>query len=146
MITGFEAGTGVYTDITRGGNGNLQTGSAGVHFVYRFNASKSNSIYQDNCNTVQPPALSLIAQIKIQGGDIPAILSAGLPNIQGQGGSVVANSVNGAFYYGKSNPSLGSGSYSLKDLHFDASRSNLIYGASDTVQPPALILLPQIKF
>ena len=31
-------------------------------------------------------------------------------------------------------------------LHFDASKSNPIYGASDTVQPPALILLPIIKY
>ena len=64
MVTGFVEGTGVYADITRGGNGNLQTGSAGVHFIYKFNASKSNSIYQDDCNTVQPPALSMIPQIK----------------------------------------------------------------------------------
>lgn len=31
-------------------------------------------------------------------------------------------------------------------LNFDASRSNAIYGASDTVQPPALVLLPIIKY
>ena len=64
MITGFKAGTGVYTDITKGGNGNLQTGGSGVHFVYKFNASKSNSIYQDDCTTVQPPAIALIPQIR----------------------------------------------------------------------------------
>ena len=29
---------------------------------------------------------------------------------------------------------------------FDASLSNAIYGASDTVQPPALVLLPQIRY
>lgn len=29
---------------------------------------------------------------------------------------------------------------------FDASRSNPIYGASDTVQPHALLLIPQIKY
>ena len=31
-------------------------------------------------------------------------------------------------------------------LHFDASRSNSIYGNSNTVQPPALTLLPCIKY
>ena len=31
-------------------------------------------------------------------------------------------------------------------ISFDASRSNAIYGASTTVQPPALVLLPQIRF
>lgn len=29
---------------------------------------------------------------------------------------------------------------------FDASRSNPIYGASDTVQPATITLIPQIKF
>lgn len=35
---------------------------------------------------------------------------------------------------------------SKRDLLFDASRSNNIYGASDTVQPPALCLLPCIRY
>ena len=38
----------------------------------------------------------------------------------------------------------------LSDRHttvtFDARRSNLIYGNSDTVQPPAIQLIPQIKY
>ena len=35
--------------------------------------------------------------------------------------------------------------YQLKNLNFDASDANPIYGASDTVQPPALTLLPCIR-
>ena len=31
-------------------------------------------------------------------------------------------------------------------IDFNASQSNSIYGASSTVQPPALQLIPQIKF
>lgn len=31
-------------------------------------------------------------------------------------------------------------------INFNASLSNAIYGNSETVQPPALVLLPQIKF
>lgn len=31
-------------------------------------------------------------------------------------------------------------------ISFDASRSNAIYGASTTVQPPALQLIPQIRY
>ena len=31
-------------------------------------------------------------------------------------------------------------------LYFDASRSSSIYGKSKTVQPPALILIPQLKY
>ena len=33
-----------------------------------------------------------------------------------------------------------------EDIIFDASRSNSIYGASTTVQPPALQLTPQIRY
>ena len=32
------------------------------------------------------------------------------------------------------------------DLNLDASLSNTIYGKSETVQPPAIQLLPQIKY
>lgn len=32
------------------------------------------------------------------------------------------------------------------NIMFDAQRSNSIYGNSDTVQPPAISLIPQIKF
>lgn len=38
-----------------------------------------------------------------------------------------------------------SGGCALGSINFDASRSNPIYSASDTVQPPALTLLPCIK-
>lgn len=31
-------------------------------------------------------------------------------------------------------------------LTFDASKSNSIYGSSETVQPPAICLIPQIKY
>ena len=31
-------------------------------------------------------------------------------------------------------------------IGFDAKRANAIYGKSSTVQPPALVLLPQIKY
>lgn len=31
-------------------------------------------------------------------------------------------------------------------INFNASRSNEIYGSADTVQPPALSLIPQIKY
>lgn len=33
-----------------------------------------------------------------------------------------------------------------KTFRLDASRVNAIYGSSNTVQPPALQLIPQIKF
>ena len=39
------------------------------------------------------------------------------------------------------------GSYNqANNLQFDASRSNGLYGDSNTVQPPTITLIPQIKF
>lgn len=32
------------------------------------------------------------------------------------------------------------------NIVFDANLSNTVYGTSDTVQPPALVLIPQIKY
>ena len=50
---------------------------------------------------------------------------------------------NAAAYYGFYNY----GNYSQNHtLGFDAAKSSKIYGASTTVQPPAISLIPQIKF
>ena len=78
-----------------------------------------------------------------------------MPNITGnfnaQGnsnGGRFSDKASGAFYTntpysGNVNSGVGdvSGGYS-----FSASRSSSIYGASSTVQPPALTLIPQIKY
>ena len=94
----------------------------------------------------------------IQGGDMLAILAAGLPNINGQIQAML-NTVNdetvpvgsGALKItGKdrqnSNIVLGNGTDMACAVTFNASQSNNIYGSSTTVQPPALQLIPQIKF
>lgn len=78
-------------------------------------------------------------------------IEAGLPNITGdigqntgsglRGGSEMSSlgslylTRNGAYSYNGYSTSGGSDRY---DLHFDASRSNPIYGNSDTVQPPSV--------
>ena len=74
-------------------------------------------------------------------------IEAGLPNITGWANGVVLNedawaSSGGSF----STPSIdlgnagweGDGGYNAFQVNFDASRSNGIYGASNTVQPPAI--------
>ena len=38
------------------------------------------------------------------------------------------------------------GSNSTVDFEFNAGYSNSIYGKANTVQPPAIMLLPQIKY
>ena len=62
------------------------------------------------------------------------------------------DSQQGAFHTDDSNGGGGNGGDWLSSiphggqLKFDASLSNTLYGASDTVQPPAMVLIPQIKY
>ena len=90
----------------------------------------------------------------IQGGDSLAVLSAGLPNITGQ---VDFENIEGLWAangcFSGTGPSDNKYPSSTNDqnarqtaMDFDASRSSSVYGASNTVQPPALCLIPQIKF
>lgn len=88
------------------------------------------------------------------GGDT---VEAGLPNIAGQARMYseynkknyeVLNEYKGAFYWTKeledsgeaygTTTNIANGSYdTIRNVRFDASKSNSIYGNSDTVQPPA---------
>ena len=78
---------------------------------------------------------------------------AGLPNIEGKHSAGVwaytSLEPSGSFYKGSTYSQKiegGTGTFqSLPEMSFDASRSSPIYGASGTVQPPALTLLPCIK-
>lgn len=67
-------------------------------------------------------------------------VAPGLPNITGSFYALdQANEYSGAFYRGgsKSGSYGGSGTYTYQQQKMDASRSNALYGASTTVQPPA---------
>ncbi|RKJ78798.1 phage tail protein [Pyramidobacter sp. CG50-2] len=80
--------------------------------------------------------------------------SAGLPNITGSASWIVAggySSPSGALLW--RTPHFNHRALlstetadSNADLEFDASKSNSIYGGSNTVQPPALCLLPCIVY
>lgn len=94
-----------------------------------------------------------------QGSIVPGRkIEAGVPDVKGSwisGGthesvmSTALDSYSGAFYPGKVSGNVsasGIAAISATNFgNFSASRSNPIYGASDTVQPPALTLLPCIK-
>lgn len=88
----------------------------------------------------------------IQGAnnDLGSVKEAGLPNITGGGlqfGSVInSHSMYGALFNNSFNNVRGSGYNDACGVDFDASRSNSIYGASDTVQPPAISLNVFIKY
>ena len=77
--------------------------------------------------------------------------AAGLPNIVGLAGGVllgVPYNFEGALYSSvSSNTPIDSYQGTTeRGIKLDASKSNSIYGNSITVQPPALILIPQTKY
>lgn len=83
-------------------------------------------------------------------------IKAGLPNITGEATFIGSDGIDnnlwpdkGAFYwsnYANKTKLQTVDGLGKRDLMFDASRSNNIYGASTTVQPPALCLLPCIRY
>ena len=88
---------------------------------------------------------------KSKGGDNIRVLNAALPDIKGEFSSIwcQGSELAGALYtinFSASTLQGGGGQNSLLDLGFAASRSSSIYGAADTVQPPAICLIPQIKY
>ena len=95
----------------------------------------------------------------LMGGETVKSVEAGLPNIEGSFWPLgdynesVPNNVRqgteGAFYtqgrtYGQGLAENGAADNAR--AMFDASRSNPIYGASETVQPPAITMIAQIKY
>ena len=90
----------------------------------------------------------------IQGGDTAGKKEPGLPDISGQFSRTVNNQFaptirNGCFKSivlgDNSTGNVSTGKYP-SGVEFKASYDNPIYGNSETVQPPAITLLPQIKF
>ena len=85
---------------------------------------------------------------------VGTVIDAGLPNITGYVEMILSDtpstgSASGAFTKTRTTSGRnydGTGSGSENTLDFNASRSNPIYGRSDTVQPPALCLLPCIRY
>ena len=83
---------------------------------------------------------------------IGASVAAGLPNIEGGFSSITSDGSQGIkavrvrTYYNSRMQSLGHDDNWGKVWDFDASRANPIYGASSTVQPPAIALIAQIKY
>ena len=88
----------------------------------------------------------------IQGGDTIGTLAAGLPNVMGsvtvrsaftsatKNGALRTTSINSDWTGGKN------WQENTNALYLNAADSNPIYGSSDTVQPPALQLISQIKY
>lgn len=86
----------------------------------------------------------------IEGGDTPSKMEAGLPNITGYAYVSAGDnhSSSGSLYYTGETVSRGRDGSNWIDfkLYLDASKSSSIYGNAETVQPPSIVLIPQIKY
>lgn len=100
----------------------------------------------DGSTTFRVPSLQTYIKGSKSMDEVGTYLDAALPNITGQTGYAVEMSGNynptSAFYRESSlrNKLYWAGGTTAYDsLSFDASKSNTIYGASDTVQPPSIV-------
>ena len=113
----------------------------------------------DGSTTFKLPNLrTLFIQGANSTSEVGATVAAGLPNITGGVGAMLFGSTNhnraapayGAFYKAEGDyVSMMSGEENLSGIGnsvMDASRVSSVYGASTTVQPPAVKLLPCIKY
>lgn len=118
----------------------------------------SKYYYDATAGTLRVP--NVIDRV-LQGGDTVAVKEAGLPNIVGEvayvgyfnstpnkgdvlrSGALTITNVN----LSKATMPEGTASgFYNSTLRLDLSSSNSIYGNSTTVQPPAITLIPQIKY
>lgn len=99
---------------------------------------------------------NLMGKVPWGSTSVGTVLDAGLPDIAGMatfvnsdGVDQVYNPDTGCFYWGQyayGNRTTETAGTGKRDLKFSASRSSVIYGKSSTVQPPALCLLPCIRY
>lgn len=118
-----------------------------------WNSDKSKYVYDSSTDTLKIPD----AQGRVLQGTADTVKSveAGLPNILGAtdigGFSGTGTAPSGSFFNTVLSPNMTfatnvDANVNIETTSFDASRSNAIYGKSTTVQPPALALIPQIKY
>ena len=94
-----------------------------------------------------PNLRSIFVQGASSTSDVGTTVAAGLPNITGEIG--YDNNVThlvGAFYAASGSLEGNASGNGGQVAGFDASRVSSVYGASTTVQPPAIRLLPCIKY
>lgn len=118
--------------------------------TYKALFNKIGTTYGDGDGSTTFALPSLANKFIMGHGTAGTVKAAGLPNITGrfQGDwNLEENKPSGAFYLPDSDTiigNLGGGQDTM--IAFDASRSNSIYGASTTVQPPALTMRFYIKY
>ena len=104
-------------------------------------------VYDSVNNSVRLPKITGIIEGTTDLTALCDLVEAGLPNITGQfalKGTEGSSSVSGAFYAGSKTGSYGGGHVDDQKpplMYFNASRSNSIYGSSNTVQPQTIKVL-----
>lgn len=121
-----------------------------ITYARLFNVIKEKFGAGDGVTTFQVPNL---VEKFIEGTEssVGQTLAAGLPNIKGYLGQIITDN-GGKFseaFYDNGTPRkrgwVGNEYDEIRNVGFDASRSNNIYGKSNTVQPPAVKMLLIIK-
>jgi hypothetical protein len=100
-------------------------------------------VYDSTNNTVRLPKITGFTEGTTDVTALGDLIQAGLPNITGKFSvDTYINTSEGAFYQvgGLSGPaaSVSFGTYNIGETYIDASRSNSIYGNSNTVQPQSI--------
>lgn len=101
-------------------------------------------VYDSTNNTVRLPKITGFIEGTVDINVVSNLTSAGLPNITGRIGNtdIEGSSSTGAFYRsGRSGKLENQDGNPDPNVYFDASRSNPIYGNSDTVQPQSIKVL-----
>ena len=128
--------------------------------TYTATPDSTKFYYGDSNNTtlLLPDFEGLFIENSVNNTNTLSKVNAGLPNITGVIGYIHSSALNegegdwGVFKfrnYGNEIPQLTSpptGKKGAYDIEFNASRGNSIYGNSNTVQPPAVKLIPVIKY
>ena len=132
-----------YAEIDTKINAMLQTlYPVGALYISRSNTNPLESLF----GTWTLVASDRVLQGSSSNHSAGTTIAAGLPNIEGAfrlQGTEGSSAVSGAFTAGAKGGSWGSGHNNSSEnplMSFDASRSNTIYGNSDTVQPPAYVV------
>ena len=130
-----------------------------LHFAQDNNLIVTAEVYATDCSKYVYDSVNdeltlpnVVGRV-LQGGNTVASVEAGLPNITGSlgqsGGRPFVGSTGALRAGGGSGDNrtvIGTGDTGDISFSFNASISNSIYGASTTVQPPAITLIPQIKY
>lgn len=126
-------------------------------YLIGINPPVEDPIYSDPNHFRLPDLAEKVPWYEPVKHGVGTVIDAGLPNITGTATNTNSDGINnaypdlGCFFWDRYDYEYRPNTYQYnngvkRDIRFDASRSSVIYGKSSTVQPPALCLLPCIRY